>query len=109
MDADGNNIASLKRNNYNVIFGDAEDIDFWRHVISKRVRLVMLALPAHEDAMLAVKWLRIVGFQGQIGAVTKYDDNRAELLAAGLHAAFNFYSEAGEGFDEHVQRELTKT
>jgi len=109
VDADANIIASLKSSNYNVIFGDAEDIDFWRHVISERVRLVMLALPAHEDAMLAVKWLRTVGFQGQIGAVTKYDDNRAELLAAGVHSAFNFYSEAGEGFAEHVQRELTKS
>jgi glutathione-regulated potassium-efflux system ancillary protein KefC len=109
VDADGNNIASLKQNNYNVILGDAEDIDFWRHVITERVRLVMLALPAHEDVMLAVKWLRIVGFQGQIGAVTKYEDDRAELLAAGVHAAFNFYSEAGEGFAEHVQRELTES
>jgi hypothetical protein len=59
--------------------------------------------------MLAVKWLRTVGFQGQIGAVTKYEDDRAELLAAGVHAAFNFYSEAGEGFAEHVQRELTES
>jgi hypothetical protein len=109
VDADANNIASLKQSNYNVIFGDAEDIDFWRHVISDRVRLVMLALPAHEDAMLAIKWLRAVDFRGQIGAVTKYEDDRAELLAAGVHAAFNFYSEAGEGFAEHVQRELTES
>jgi len=108
VDADGNNIASLKQNNYNVILGDAEDIDFWRHVISDRIRLVMLALPSQDDVMLAVKWLRMVGFGGQIGAVTKYEDDRAELLDAGVHAAFNFYSEAGTGFAEHVQRELTE-
>lgn len=106
VDTDGRNVDNLRQSGYNVINGDAEDIDFWRHVINQRIRLVMLALPTQEDMLLAVKWLKQVGFRGQIGAVSKYEDDRAELLAVGVHAAFNFYSEAGTGFADHVQREL---
>jgi Trk K+ transport system NAD-binding subunit len=108
VDADSRNVANLQQEGCNVVIGDAEDIDFWRHVTNDRIRLVMLALPTHEDMLLAIKWLKLVGFRGQIGAVSKHDDDRAELLAAGAHASFNFYSEAGSGFAEHVQQQMTK-
>jgi glutathione-regulated potassium-efflux system ancillary protein KefC len=109
VDVDSSNVARLKQQNYNVIVGDAEDIDFWRNVSSDHLRLVMLALPTHEDMLLAVKWLKMVGYHGRIGAITKYNEQRDELEAAGVHAAFNYYTEAGTGFADHVQRELPES
>jgi len=109
VDVDGSNVARLKLQNYNVVVGDAEDIDFWRHVSSDNLCVVMLSLPTHEDMLLAVKWLKMVGYRGRIGAITKYNEQRDELEAAGVHAAFNYYTEVGTGFADHVQRGLAES
>jgi len=109
VDLDAKNVARLSQQNYNIIGGDAEDIDFWRHVTGTQLRLVMLSLPTHKDALLAVKWLKTVGYRGQIGAVTKHHEQREELLAAGADAAFDYYAEVGGGFADHVQRTLTQS
>jgi len=106
VDVDNKNVVRLRKQNYNVVSGDAEDIDFWRHVVSDRLHLVLLALPTHRDRLLAAKWLQTVGYHGKIGAVTKHEDQRAELMAAGVDAAFNYYSEVGAGFAAHVRKEL---
>jgi len=106
VDVDFDNVAALQKMNYQVIFGDAEDIDFWRHFSSSQLRLVMLSLPTQEDMLLAVKQLKAVNYQGRIGAVTRYEDHRLQLEAAGVDAAFNFYTEAGVGFADHVQEQL---
>ena len=108
IDADAKKVATLKAQNYNLIFGAARDIDFWRNTVSDRVRLVMLALPAHQDAMLATRWLKSVGYSGKIGAVAKYADDRAALLEAGVDAAYDYYAEVGVGFADHVLRELSQ-
>lgn len=109
IDLDINNVKKLQQMNYNVIFGDAEDIDFWRCIDTDAVKLVLLALPTHKDMLLAVKWLKRVGYSGQIGAVTKYEEDRVELEAAGVNAAFNYYAEVGVGFADHVQKELAES
>jgi len=109
VDVDVSHVAKLKKLNYNIIVGDAEDIDFWRTIVDTRVKLVMLSLPTHGDALLATRWLRTVGYHGQIGAVTKHEDERGELLDAGVDVAFNYYAEVGVGFADHVQLELEQT
>jgi glutathione-regulated potassium-efflux system ancillary protein KefC len=107
VDVQQSKIKRLVREGYNIIAGDAEDIDFWRHAVSGRLKLVMLALPTHKDMLLAAELLQTVGFEGRIGAVTKFEDNRIELEQAGVHSAFNYYTEVGVGFADHVQRELS--
>jgi glutathione-regulated potassium-efflux system ancillary protein KefC len=106
VDVDVSHVAKLKKLNYNIIVGDAENIDFWRSIVDTRVKLVMLSLPTHGDALLATRWLRTVGFHGQIGAVAKHEDEREALLDAGVDVAFNYYAEVGVGFADHVQLEL---
>jgi glutathione-regulated potassium-efflux system ancillary protein KefC len=109
VDVDLQKIAALTKLEYNIIVGDAEDLDFWRNITSTHVRLVMLALPTHSDTLLAARWLKTVGFQGHIGAVAKYEDERAALLEAGVDAAFNYYTEVGVGFADHVQLKVAET
>jgi hypothetical protein len=106
VDADAAGVERMKQENYNIIFGDAEDVDFWRHVVGGELHLVMLALPTHDDVLLAVKLLRSTGYRGQIGAVTKFNDTHAELVEAGVDAVFNYYTEVGAGFADHVQRSI---
>lgn len=109
IDADADSVKRHQQSGYNVIFGDAEDADFWREINSDKLRLVMLAMPTVSDMLQAVKLLKEVGYQGMIAAVTKHEDDRATLEAAGVHATFNFYAEAGAGFAEHVKRELEQS
>ena len=66
-------------------------------------------MPKISDMLQAVKLLREVGYGGIIAAVTKYEDHRAALEAAGVQATFNIYAEAGTGFASHVRRELEQS
>ena len=56
----------------------------------------------HQANLAAARHLVGVGFPGQIAAIAYFDDHLQELREAGVHAAFNFYSEAGLGFAEHA-------
>ena len=92
-----------------VILGDATDIDFWARAKmggQGKLRLVMLAMPNHSANMRAVKELADREFKGVIAATAQFDDEVEELRQLGVHAAFNFYAEAGFGFAEHAGRIL---
>lgn len=109
IDADVENVSWHQQAGDKVILGDAEDADFWREVNTARLRLVMLAMPTLKDMLQAVTILNDIGYDGIIAAVTKHEDDRAELEAAGAHLTFNFYAEAGAGFAEHVRQELQQS
>lgn len=105
IDADGERVEKLRGELVNVIAGDAEDIDFWRQVLRPHTRLVMLALPTHEDMLKSASLLQQVGFEGRVAAVSRYEDEQLALIEAGVDAAFNYYQEAGTGFADHIMRE----
>ena len=106
VDADGERVERLRGELVDVIAGDAENIEFWREVLRPQIRLVMLALPTHEDMLKAASLLQQVGFTGRIAAVSRYDDERFALVSAGVDAAYNYYQEAGTGFADHIMREM---
>ncbi len=108
IDADADSVDRHQQSGHNVILGDAEDADFWHEVDIDKLRLVMLAMPTTNDTHQAVELMKQAGYKGIIAAVAKYEDDRVVLEAAGVHATFNFYAEAGAGFAEHVRRELEK-
>ena len=106
-DSDNKKIHDLQKAGFKVVPGDAEDIDFWRSVTrSGNLKLIMLSLPLHSDVMVAVNLLKSVDYQGQLGAIAKFEEDRVELEQAGVHAAFNYYSEVGTGFADHMRRQL---
>ncbi|OMH26254.1 cation:proton antiporter [Motiliproteus sp. MSK22-1] len=106
IDADALQVARRQQAGYNVIAGDAENMDFWECIDPAQVRLVMLALPTLVDMEQTVERLRAIGYNGQIAAVAKHEDELARLQEIGVHARFNFYAEAGAGFAAHVQQTL---
>jgi glutathione-regulated potassium-efflux system ancillary protein KefC len=106
-DSDNKKIHNLQNKGFNVISGDAEDVDFWRSVTrSGNLKLIMLAVAKHSDIMVAVRLLKSLDYNGQLGAIAKFEEDRVELEKAGVHAAFNYYTEVGTGFADHMQREL---
>ncbi len=106
IDADIDHVNEHQQEGNNVLLGDAEDADFWRALDLKNLRLVMLAMPTITDMMQAVELLNELKYKGVIAAVTKHDDDRKTLEDAGVQATFNFYSEAGAGFAEHVRQQI---
>lgn len=87
-----------------VILGDPTDPDFWMRVKRQEngARMVMLTMSKHQSNLAAARHLAAFGFPGYIAAVAPFDDQIEELQKEGVHAAFNFYNEAGLGFAEHA-------
>jgi len=83
-----------------VIFGDAEDADFWETRELEHIKLVMLAMPSVNDIKDIVQQLQICGFKGEVAAIARYEDEREELLEYGVNNVFNHYAEVGAGFAE---------
>ena len=88
-----------------VIVGDGSDRDLWQRLPQHQINKVILALNNHSETVLVTELLRECGFSGVIAAVAKFDDDLDELKAMGV-IAFNFYTEAGAGFAEHVVKHL---
>ena len=47
-----------------------------------------------------------MGFKGTVAAIALYDEDVEVLKQAGADEVYNFYSEAGIGFAEHVRHNL---
>lgn len=84
-----------------VIDGDAEDPDFWARINLEAVNLIMIALPNHPDMLEAVKQIQRAGYQGKTAGIARYEDEKKELLEAGVDVVFNYYANAGAGLTEH--------
>ena len=110
VDYDPQGVAAHQEAGRNVALGDAVDPDFWEKIkVAKNTarkegqfRLAMLTMPNHAANRFAVERLSDMGFKGLIAATAQFDDEVEELENLGVHAAFNFYNEAGTGFAEHV-------
>jgi predicted Kef-type K+ transport protein len=89
-----------------VIYGDAEDADFWEGLQATDYKLVMFTMPSLSEMVDAVGQLRNTGYRGKVAAVAKYEDERARMKAAGANVVFNYYAEAGAGFAEHALSNL---
>jgi predicted Kef-type K+ transport protein len=104
VDFSNETVAKHQRIGRNVVYGDAEDSDFWERVEpgNSRVRVVMLALPEPSAAVFSIRQMRQKGFQGEITASVRYEEDIETLNKEGINAAYSLYEEAGVGFANHV-------
>jgi len=90
-----------------VLQGDPSDADFWDLIEQDHsFKLVMLALPNLQANLDALAELQAISFPGRIAAIARFPDEMTRLQQAGATAVFNFYTEAGAGFAEHVEAEV---
>lgn len=91
----------------NVIHGDATDSDFWsRMTSSSQLQLILLTMPNSQANVIAMEQIKQIGYQGKIAAIVKYEDEKEQLIAMGVDAAYNIYREAGTGFAYHVREQV---
>ena len=59
------------------------------------VRIAVLAMPFHNANLIALSRLQEAGFEGQVAAIARYDDDAEELRRHGADAVFHLYGAAG--------------
>lgn len=104
FDIDERVIAQHREAEREVRRASATDVDFWErlHVDQNQVELVILAMSSMPENLIAIAQLRQMGFRGVLTAAAIYEDEVAELKAAGADAAFSLLPEAGTGLAEHA-------
>ena len=86
-----------------VVEGDATDPLFWERVTDEgTVRLVVLAMPFHGSNLAALEQLRRSGFGGSVTAVTRYDEEGAQLSQRA--AVVGLYDAAGAELADRAVR-----
>ncbi|AFV00975.1 cation:proton antiporter family protein [Simiduia agarivorans] len=106
VDTDKKKMAQHQQAGRRVIYGDAEDADFWEGMAVHDFKLVMFTMPSLSEMIDAVEQLRNSGYKGKVAAVAKYEDERIAMKQAGADVVFNYYAEAGAGFAEHTLSNL---
>jgi predicted Kef-type K+ transport protein len=87
-------------------FANVSSPEFWSRLDVKNHNIVwvMLCVPNLNANVIAARLARKWGYRGLICAATKYPDEEAQLLDAGVDAVFNIYAEAGAGLAQNIQR-----
>jgi len=106
LDYDPDVVQKNRADGREVIQDDATDSDFWEKIRPGKVQLVILTMQSHESNMYSVERLNEINYNGLIAATAHFDDQVAELEEAGVHAAFNLFAEAGNGFVNDVCKRL---
>jgi hypothetical protein len=101
IEHDEERVAHLKNLGYDVVAGDASDAELWRRLVAVRsLRVVCLAMPFHEENLVALRVVRARGFTGRVVAVALHDDSADLLRQAGADEVLHLYSGAGAGLAE---------
>ena len=100
VDANRDRIRLQKKKGMNVFPGDGEDPDLWENLNLDQIKLILLALPRVTDSHSIAEQLRKANYSGKVAAIARYEDEKRDLLHAGIDTVFNFFTEAGTGFAE---------
>lgn len=103
VDSDPARAGHLSGDGLHVVEGDATDPLFWERVTDEgTVRLVLLAMPFHGSNLAALEQLRRSGFGGSVTAVTRYDEEEAQLSERA--AVVGLYDAAGAELADRAVR-----
>jgi predicted Kef-type K+ transport protein len=106
LDSDEEVVERQRSNGRNTHLANVSSSEFWSRVkvTNSKVEWVFLCAPNNSANVRAAKLARRWGYTGLICATTKFPDEEAVLLEAGVDAVFNIYAEAGAGLAENVQK-----
>ena len=105
LDSDEVVIDRQRLNGRSTHLANVSSPEFWTraNISNSDVEWVFLCAPNINANTKAAKLARQWGYKGVICATTKYPDEEAVLMQAGVDAVFNIYAEAGAGLAENVQ------
>jgi len=107
VEQDQARVTELRARGFDVLRADATDVEFWGRVErAGQIQVVVLAMPFHSANLIALARLHAAGFTGKVAAVTRYDDDAAELRRHGADAVFHLYGAAGAELADHAAEVL---
>ncbi len=106
LDSDPGKVEHHRNAHRRVLYADAEDPGFWHKLHLGGVRAILLAVPDLEAKVMAARQLRKKGYLGMIGTTNVHAEDTNAITAAGADMTFNYFSEAGAGFAEHIWQAL---
>lgn len=106
MDSDPGKVEEHLKQGRRVLYADAEDPGLWHNLNLQGIHAVMLAMPDIEANTIAARQLRQAGYNGFVGATAVFDDQLQKIKDAGADVAYNYFTEVGVGFAEHVWEQL---
>ena len=99
-------VRHLQERGYNVVEGDATDIDFWERVKdSHQIDMIMLAMPAQHANVDAVKEIFASNINPEectISSVAMYREDVEELEELGINVVVHLQDGAGESLAERT-------
>lgn len=108
VDFDPHKVRSQKAEGRNILLGDPSDTDFWDRITkTHNLKMMLLALPKLSMTLSVITELKKTNFDGPVAASVRYEDEIEALREAGATTVFNIYTEAGVGFADHVEAELS--
>ena len=90
----------------NVVYTDAEDVNFWKDVDISNIEAVILAVDDIESKLIAARSIRGLGFRGPVVSHALYEDHVDRIVEAGADKTYLTMYEAGVGLAEHTWEAL---
>ncbi len=84
------------------ILGDGTNSQFWDSQKFIDFKIILLAVPNVQDSLEIKRQLDDRGYKGKIAAISMHIDEAAILRDAGINFVFNYHSEIGLGYANHV-------
>ncbi|MGK0440757.1 MAG: putative Kef-type K+ transport protein [Pseudohongiellaceae bacterium] len=109
IDADEERVSNHQQLGREVILSDGEDADFWSQVNLSSISLIMLSTPNISEMQSMIEQIRNSNFSGRIVCISRFEDDRQQLLEVGADAVFSYFAEVGAGFAEEGKKLLKLT
>ncbi|MEM7448945.1 MAG: cation:proton antiporter family protein [Myxococcota bacterium] len=106
FDVDKERIQAHRAAGRRVYVASATDAEIWQrlHVDQEKVEAVLLAMSSHEEHRVAIRQLRLEGYEGVIAATARFDDEIDALKKAGATTVFHVLKDVGPAFVARAMR-----
>ncbi|QGU01542.1 Glutathione-regulated potassium-efflux system protein KefC [Corynebacterium kalinowskii] len=105
IDFDEERIERLRGSGHNIISGDVTDFELWQRIqLEYTPRLIVLAIPAHFDAIQVLRTIRETNPTIVVASTSQVRAHTHELLDDGADVAVYLYDGAGEELADQAMR-----
>lgn len=105
IDFDEDRIERLRDSGHNIIAGDVTDSELWQRIqLEHTPRLIVLAIPAHFDAIQVLRTIRETNPTIVVASTSQVRAHTHELLDDGADVAVYLYDGAGEELADQAMR-----
>jgi len=95
FDHDGARVQRLKKQNYNVIYGDARKKELWHHLVGEQIEVAVIAIDNHHATIPILKSLRtqfpllpvIVRSKNNEDLHMLYDEGASKVIAETMESS----------------------